>query len=154
MNCSYALSKELKVIANSVMPRRSMHLSGSHIHYLFGLDLKDLFSTQRCAERAIIALKRDPVKLNALLTGHVILLDEAGQVSAELLSILDMVLRRGRNNGSPFGGVLIICTFDHQQLQPVRGKLFLISSHIISCFKFTKLAHFVRANGDLDFQRL
>ena len=152
--CIYALSKGLRVIATSMMSRRSVHLGGSHIHRLFALDVKDYLSPQRSAERAIIQLNKDPVKIDALKTVHIIFLDEAGQVSAELLSIIDMVLRRVRSNDLPFGGVLILCTFDHQQLQPIKGKPFLISSHIISCFKFAKLQHSVRANSDPNFQRL
>ena len=81
-------------------------------------------------------------------------IDEAGQVSAEVLSTLDMILRRIRQNSIPFGGVLIICTLDHTQLRPIRGLPFLVSTHILSCFRMTRLQHSVRASSDAEFQRL
>ena len=54
MTCLYALSKGLKVIATSIMARRSVHLGGTHIHRLFAMDVKDYLSPQRGSERAIM----------------------------------------------------------------------------------------------------
>ena len=65
-----------------------------------------------------------------------------------------MIFRRIRGNDLPFGGILIICTLDHQQLAPIKGLPFLVSSHVITCFKFAKLEHSVRASSDPEFQRL
>ena len=63
-------------------------------------------------------------------------------------------MRQVRNNKIPFGDVMFLCTMDHTQLAPIKGKPFLISSHIFSCFKMFTLEHSGRANKDLDFQRL
>ena len=52
------------------------------------------------------------------------------------------------------GEVLIISTMDHTQLQPVNGRPFLLSTHVITCFKMIKLECSVRASGDQDFQRM
>ena len=52
------------------------------------------------------------------------------------------------------GEVLIISTMDHTQLQPVNGRPFLLSTHVITCFKMIKLQCSVRASGDQDFQRM
>ena len=102
MSCLYVLSKGLKVIATSIMAHRSVHLGKSHIHCLSAMDVKDYLSPQRGSERSIINCKKDPVKENALQSLHVLFLDEAGQVSAELLSMMDMILRRIRGNDLPF----------------------------------------------------
>ena len=53
-------------------------------------------------------------------------MDEAVQVSAELISMLEIILRILRGNIIPFGGVLILCTLEHTQLAPVKGKTFLV----------------------------
>ena len=44
------------------------------------------------AESSFIKLLRDPTKLNALQVVNIVFLDEAGQLFAELLSVLDIVL--------------------------------------------------------------
>lgn len=150
----YAISKGLKISMTSIMARRSCHLGGSHIHKTFLLHSGNNVSPQRQAELAIIRLKRNPVKLNILQTINILFVDEAGQVSAEVLSTIDMFLRRIRQNSIPFGGVLLICTLDHTQLQPVRGKPFLVSTHVLSCFRMSRLQHSVRASNDKDFQRI
>ena len=75
-------------------------------------------------------------------------------MSAELFSVLDIILRQIRNNNIPFGEVMFLCSMDHTQLSPIKGEPLLVSSHILSCFKMFRLEHSVRANEDLDFQRL
>ena len=81
-------------------------------------------------------------------------IDEEVQIYAELMSTLEVILRRLCRNSIPFGGVLIMCTIDHTQLVPVKGKQFLVSYHILSCFKMVILQHSVRACNDPEFQPL
>ena len=52
------------------------------------------------------------------------------------------------------GGVIIISTMDHTQLQPVAGRPFLLSSYVITCFKLVKLEISVICSIDINFQRL
>ena len=66
----------------------------------------------------------------------IIFLDEVGQISSELLTCLDLILRKLRNNNIFLGGLLLICTLDHKQLQPINGKPFLVSPMVLSCFEF------------------
>ena len=153
-SCLYAISQGLKVISTSVMSRQSVHLGGIHIHKLFCLDVNNKLSPQRLAELAFIKCQRNAMKLNILQTVNIIFLDEAGQLSAELVSVLDMILRTVRNTNIPFGGVLFLLTMDHTQLAPINGKPFLISSHVLSCFKMVRLECSVRASVDNNFQRL
>ena len=52
------------------------------------------------------------------------------------------------------GGLLLICTLDHKQLQPVSGRPFLLSAHIISCYRFVILKEPVWDSNDKSFQRI
>ena len=54
---------------------------------------------------------------------QVLFLDELGQVSSEMLAVLDIILRKVRNSNTYLGGLLIIGTLDHKQLPPVNGNL-------------------------------
>ena len=80
--------------------------------------------------------------------------DEIGQLPVELFSAIEIILCRIRQSTVFMGGVIIISTMDHTQLQPVNGRPFLLSTHVITCFKMVKLRTSVRATGDQDFQRL
>ena len=57
-------------------------------------------------------------KLNEyiLKTVDVVFLDEAGQISAEQVYVMDIIFRKLRQSRSPFGGVLFIGTMDHTQI--------------------------------------
>ena len=52
------------------------------------------------------------------------------------------------------GGLLLICTLDHKQLQPVTGRPFLLLAHIISCYRFVILKGSVWASNDYNFKRI
>ena len=61
------------------------------------------------AEIAIVKLLRMPKKLNVLRSLNILFIDEIGQVSAELLSVLDIILRRIRDSNIFMGGVIDYC---------------------------------------------
>ena len=86
--------------------------------------------------------------LHLILTMDVLLLDECGQLSAQQFALIDIILRHERNSALPFGGVLILGTFDHHQLGAIEGLPFLLSSHILTDFTLVQLEHSVRAAGD------
>ena len=71
-----------------------------------------------------------------------------------MIALLNKILQYIRGNNIFMGGLLIISTLDHKQLQPVSGRPFLVSAYIISCFRFVILKHSVRAAGDPSFQRI
>ena len=60
------------------------------------------------AETALQSLIQNPVALNVLKMVDVLCLDEVGQISSEMLSCLDIILRRIRNNNIFLGGLLFI----------------------------------------------
>jgi len=50
--------------------------------------------------------------MHILLTMDMLQLDECGQLSAQQLALIDIVLRHALHTSLPFGGVLICGTFD------------------------------------------
>ena len=94
------------------------------------------------------------MKLRVLQTLDVLFIDEVGQLSCELMSIIDIILRKIRKNNSLFGGVLVIGTMDHRQLSSIDGRPFLLWTYILTSFEFITLEKSVRASNDLDFARL
>ena len=151
----HSFAKGLFGLPTSVMSRCSVFLGGTNIDHMFCLpfDNKDV-SPYWIAELDITIIKCFPEKVNMLLILDVLFLDEIGQLPVEVLSTLDIILQRVRNTDIFMGGVIIISTMDHTQLQPINGIPFLISTQFITCFKILKLQSSVRADGDVDFQQL
>lgn len=150
----YALSRGLKCVTTAMMCNRALQLGGIHLHQLILLPPDENLSAHRKAELAIMKLLKTPKKLEFLRSLDVIFFDEMGQVSAEMLNILDMVLREIRGSNVYMGGVLIIFTMDHTQIQPIKGRPFLTSCNMISSFRMVSLEKSVRASGDPKFMRL
>ena len=116
----------------SVIARHSIHLVGSHIHWLLSLDISSFLNPFHTSELSISSLKSNLAKLNVLHSLDFLFIYETVQVSAELISTLEIILSRLRGNSIKFGGVLIICKLDHTKLEPVKAKPFLVSYHILS----------------------
>jgi predicted GIY-YIG superfamily endonuclease len=76
-----------------------------------------------------------------------------GQVSSQLLSILDMIMRRIRKSTHWMGGVLILATMDVQQLRPIHGLPPLLSPCMISSFVYHEFLITLRTN-DCHLQRI
>jgi len=146
MYCAlYAMSKGLRVSTTAMMANRSLQLGGSHWHKILNLPIERNLSTHRRAELAILKLLQDPTKLDFIRTFKTLCCDEMRQVSSEMLATIDIIFRRIRNSEIYLGGILIICSMDCTQIQPVEGRPFLTSARIILCFKMVALAHSVRA---------
>ena len=120
----YAILRGLNVQCTEMMARCVNQLGGIHVHQLFCLEVNNGLSPHRMAELSIIKLLQDPVKLNIIQTMEVLFFDEAGQKSAELLSVLDFILLKVRDNNIFLGGLLILSTMDHSQLSPVKRRPF------------------------------
>ena len=100
------------------------------------------------AVEAILKIIKSPKTHNFIKSIDIVFCYEIGQVSAESLSSIDIILRRVRKNNIFLGGLFIISTIGHTQIQPIEGRPFLTSFHIIPCFRTVKLKHSVRANKD------
>ena len=151
-----AMAMGLRVITTALMGVRANALGGIHLHRLFAMLARKKGNPYRLAELAMDKLSRKTNLgyLHILLTVDVLIIDECGQLSADQLSTLDIILRNLRNNSIPFGGVLIFGTMDHTQLGAIGGWPFLLSSHVLTHFLLVKLSHSVRAHGDEDFQKI
>ena len=93
----YAMSKGLKIAITSLMAQRSVHLGGIHLHKLFHLPVKRSVTLHNLDESAIQALFHHPVTLKILKMIDILFLDEIGQISSEMITCLDIILRRIRN---------------------------------------------------------
>ncbi len=58
------------------------------------------------------------------------------------------------NSPLPFGGLLILGSFDPRQIGVINAMPFLTPTLILTCFQAIKLSHLVRAHHDPDFQEL
>ena len=88
-----ALSHGLSVQMTALMAERSKQLGGSHLAKVFGIPVNDKTSPTRLAALAVMGLLRSPCRFEALRRIDVLLIDELGTVSAELMSIMDMIAR-------------------------------------------------------------
>ena len=84
-----------------LLAKRADLLGGIHVHNLFAIPVNEAASVQRLAELAAISLYKSPERLAFLQRLDVLFFDELGQASSELISCIDMILRRVR--GSVFG---------------------------------------------------
>lgn len=150
----YAHSKGLLAVPTAMMANRSVFLGTKHIDWVFCLPFEKNYSAYKTAEVAIANLMQNPERMNILQTLDILFVDEIGQLPAELVSVIDIILRRIWDSQVVFGGVLIIGTMDHTQLQPVSGRPFLLSSLIVTSFKMVKVETPVRCSGDTNFIQL
>ena len=91
----HCFTKGLFSLPKSVMSRRSVFLGSKHIDHMFCLLFdKKVMSLYRLSDLAIAGLKRFPEKFNMLLILYVLFLEVIGQLLAEMLSTLDIILRR------------------------------------------------------------
>jgi hypothetical protein len=137
----YAIAKGNTVTTTAMMCKRAIQIGGTHVHQLFKNSIKNTTSAHRQAELAILSLMRKPEKLEFLHAVNMIIFDEMGQVSDNILSILDVILQKVQNSKVYMGGVVTIFIMDHTQIQPINSRLFLTSCHIIPCFKAVALKH-------------
>ena len=82
----------------------------------------------------MIKIRRTTKILHALLTLHILFIDEMGQISALLICTIDIILRKLHNSEIPFGGVYISGTMDNSQIQPINQIPFLTSTLVLTCF--------------------
>ena len=123
----YMISQGLRVYSTCLMGKRGAELGGRHLAVLFKYPTQHGLSTTEMAEKCVYSLTKDP-KLFALLNVlDALCIDEIGQLSTQHLIVLHLTLCRIRQNYQPFGGIIIICTLDHLQLQPIDGQFCLFN---------------------------
>ena len=150
----YAMSKGLFTLPTALLSKRAIQLGGIHWNKFFCIPNEKNINNHRKAELAIIQILRKPKTLQLIFCLDVLICDEMGQLSADFLAVVDIILRRLHENSLYLGGLLVICTLDHLQIQSIESRPFMISMHIISCFSMVKLKSSVRASNDPSFQRI
>jgi predicted ATPase len=150
----YGVSQGLCVMITCLLAKRADVLGGIHVHSLFAIPVHEDATVQRLAELAVINLYKSPERLALLQRLDILFGDEFGQWPSELVSCIDMILRRVRGSNQFMGGVLFIGTIDQLQLRPIKGHPFLLSPFVLTCFRFSVLTKSVRAADDLYLQRI
>jgi hypothetical protein len=149
-----AMCRGLNTNLTALMSERSRQLGGIHICNFFLIPVNEKATPGRLAELAIARLLRNPKQLALIKVLDVVLLDEFGQVAAELVCVIDIILRRVRESTDFMGGVLLLASLDGCQLRPVSGRPPLLSPHMLTSFEFVPLDHSVRATFDPGLMRI
>ena len=112
-SCINAVAKGLKIITTSLQAKRNLNIGGKeHLHRLLCLSINEKIIPFRTAEMALLRLSRNPVKVNVLRQVDIIFIDEVGNLSAELSSVLDIILQKLRERNVPYGNVRLMTTLD------------------------------------------
>ena len=135
---------------------KTSNVSGRKVLALFTLHAssEERDSMHRTAELAICKLLNNPVRLNLIKTCDVIGSDEIGQLDDAFMGVVDIIFRQIRGSDLYHGGMKILGTLDHTQIQPVQGRPFLTSIHLLTSFKVCELETSVRASNDENWQRI
>ena len=146
----YSISKGLYSTGAAKMCHRSLQMGTQHWHLILCLlgNEDNVRNPYRRAELAVARIRRRPISEDFIKSLHVIFADELGQLSAEEITIYDYILRQVRSSNLFMGGILMIGTLDHLQIQPIKGRPFLLAHSVIPCIKMISLIHSVRASGD------
>lgn len=93
------------------------HMNGTTIHSWAGIGIKDYFDDEDYAR-----LYRRENVIERLRHTKVLIIDEVSMLHARQLDLVDEVLRKVRDNESPFGGVQVVLSGDFFQLPPIGNK--------------------------------
>ncbi|CAG0902353.1 unnamed protein product [Cyprideis torosa] len=151
-----AVSRGMNAVITALTAERARCLGGIHLHSLLKISVSsgNVTRPSSLAELAVEALYRDPVQFSFVRSIQILAVEEVGLLSAELLSVVDMIFRGVKGVARPFGGAHVIATGDPGQLTPCDGTTVFGSVQMITTFAPIHLDHPVRSAGDEDLQRL
>ena len=148
-----AVSRGLRIIPTSIVAHRAVAMGGIHLHRLLQWNKDNAgYSPYRIAVIAMRKLMRDPLLKQILLSLDALYVDEIGTLAAELLTVIEIMFRKGRNSRDPFGGLCILGSLDNAQTGAIKAMPLLTSSLILTSFIMVELKHSVRAHRDSQFQ--
>lgn len=123
-------------------------IGGRTLHSYLGIGLAN-------APPATLVAKMTKKKQAQLRRLHTLVVDEISMISAELLDIIDAVLRLVRRSDRPFGGVRFLFIGDACQLPPVSGQYFFkAEAWKKAAPQIFQLTQLIRQSGDQPFQEL
>jgi hypothetical protein len=144
----YAVSQGFTVIATSIEAERALGMGGLHLHKLLPLPVNDSAGVTRLASQTLMKLEHLPEQKSLIRELDILFLDEIGKLGSSMYAILDIIFRSVRDSRLPMGGVYCMGTIDFRQIQPIRGKPFLTSQHILTTFRFINMKGNVRYRFD------
>ena len=100
----------------------AIQIKGSTIHAFAGLGIGKQTAAQIVNSLAEKAFKYNDRTLRRLQECERLVIDEVSMLDADMLDLLDQVLRLARGREEPFGGVQMILIGDFLQLPPVTKK--------------------------------
>ena len=110
----FAIFRGFTISTTAIMVNRAIKLGGKYWHYLFDLPTGKKWSPHQISEQAILKILKILKLLNFIKSIDILLCDEIGQVSAEFLSSLDIILCRVRHNNIFLDVLLIIGIIDYK----------------------------------------
>ena len=140
----FALSNGLCAFATSLSSRRASAFNCEHIHRLFCLGVNSSTDVASAVEQALKKLEFKPERKALLLSLDVLVIEEIGLISAELLATMDLIMQSLKKNTSFFGGLFVIANGDTEQLPNIDGSDFFLSTTLLFIFQCHFLMHFVR----------
>ena len=152
---AYAIGQGLNFMSMALICERAIFLGGIHYHMVLSLGhVNDVSHIHTIAESSVERLMRNPPMTCLLRSLDGIFFDELGQMSAEEISILDIVLRQVRQSEAYMGGIMIIGALDLEQLGSIQGVPFLMSANIITSYQIIDFQHYVRCGSCPFAQRI
>jgi predicted GIY-YIG superfamily endonuclease len=133
------------VLPATMLADRANAIGGTHFHRLLCAPTKRNLTPQRFAELSVLKIMKDPVTQHLIKRIDFLVFDEFGQLSAGLLSAMEIIFRRVRENHEFMGGSALIGTIDDRQIRPIDGRPVLLSPHMWTSFRVVTLKHSVRA---------
>ena len=126
----------------------AINANGVTIHSMFGLPLRTFVPTTERVDanlannipdfRKYMKFRSEKIKL--LREIDIVIIDEVSMLRADVLDMVDMVLRNVRRNEKPFGGVQMLFIGDLYQLPPVVREESILNKYYPSIFFFNSIA--------------
>ena len=144
-----AMSRGLQVVVTAEKGSLAQSFGSLHLAKIIPYPVVDKrTSPRRWAELTILRLQQRPELLYLIRITDVMFDDEIGSWSANMFSMVDIVLRWARNRRDMFGGMFLVATMDPDQLPTIEGYPLLVATQIMTCFKCAILKVSVRHQSD------
>ena len=126
----------------------AINANGVTIHSMFGLTLRTFVPTTERVDANLANnipdfrkhMKFRSEKIKLLREIDIVIIDEVSMLRADVLDMVDMVLRNVRRNEKPFGGVQMLFIGDLYQLPPVVREESILNKYYPSIFFFNSVA--------------
>jgi DNA replication protein DnaC len=150
----FLMTQGLFILSTALTGKRGVEMAGEHLHHIFKIPTHDQLTVVQAAEKAILALMRDPTHWELLVRrADAVILDELGKNEARTINVISLILKRIRRSGHFMGGTIMISTYDIQQLKPINGLPLLLNSCMLSSFVYRRFVEVLRAK-DENLQRM